>query len=146
MKYSFFAPYLAIALISISKLIVLILMKFFKRSYLLSFVLLLVFQLHAKSFHNHYRAISIFSTFISDKSDVQFGFSNFVDCMDIEEVEFTDDDVLETEIKAISAINDTTTSFTFSGIQDIPNIIIAKITTTPIFYKSWQSYLQVFRL
>ena len=121
-------------------------MKIFKFFFIVSFVVLLVIQLQAKSFHNHKGTLQLFTTCISDDTFNKLGFPNIIEFFDTEEVEFLDDDVFETEMKVVSAIHSNTIRLTFSPIYYIPQIVIPKISFLSLFFKSWQSFLQVFRL
>lgn len=121
-------------------------MKIFKFSFIVSFVVLLVIQLRAQSFHNDTGALQLFTTCISDNTDVELGFPNIIEFIDTEEVEFLDDDVFEIEMKGVSAIHSNSIRLASSPIYYIPNIVIPKISSPSLFFKSWQSFLQVFRL
>lgn len=103
-------------------------------------------QLQAKSFHNYKNALQLFTTCISDNRNVDLGFLNIIEFFDTEEVEFLEDDVFKTEIKGVSAIHSNNIRLTFSPIYYIPQIVTPKISSLSLFFKSWQSFLQVFRL
>ena len=120
-------------------------MKYFKLSYFVGLVMLLGVSLHAKTVHNV--AILTIAPLSSNAPTIQSSFPHVLEFIDIdeEEVETQDDNELEKEKKIFTFSNPVSLRFAFNCIA-CPKIFILKRLSRLSFYKSPQSFLQVFRL
>lgn len=120
-------------------------MKPLSFSLFFSFVVLMFTHLQAKPIIIENCVLQTCTNSISNDETDQYGFVKFIDLFDIEEDGFDDYFILKTELKA------TTTCPSFHARLAFQNILSHKVffpkTSSFLkFYKSWQSFLQVFRL
>ena len=107
--------------------------------------MLLGVNLHAKPVHNG--AILTIETLATNAPTIQAIFAHALEFIDIdeEEVETQDDNELEREKKIFTFFNSVSARFALKSIA-FSKIFISKRLSRSFFYKSSQSFLQVFRL
>ena len=120
-------------------------MKYFKLSYFVGLVMLLGVNLHVKPAHNV--AVLTIASLSTNALSIQASFPYILEFIDIdeEEVETQDDNELEKEKKIFTFSNPVNLRLAFNCIA-FPKIFILKRLSRLSFYKSSQSFLQVFRL
>ena len=120
-------------------------MKYFKLSYFVGLVILLGVNLHAKPVHNG--AILTIAPLSSNTPTIQASFSHVLEFIDIddEEVETQDDNELEKEKKIFTFFNSDSPRFVLKPIA-FSKVFISNRLSRLFFYKSSQSFLQIFKL
>ena len=120
-------------------------MKSFSFSFFIGFVVLMFTHLQAQPIQIENSVFQTVTNVISnDKTDL-LGFVKTIDLFDIEEDSFDDEKVLKTALKVTLPIQSSNAYAAFNSIFS-KKIFIPKTPSFLKFYKTWQSYLQVFRL
>jgi hypothetical protein len=115
-------------------------MRLFKLPYLIGSIMLMLLHWHTHpSFDSN---LSVTSKYLSAHSILQSGLSEAPQFGDIELLEVEDDNESETEIVLDKSLVGTAFTFSNSRLSSVLSFSEAPI----LFYKSWQSYLQVFRI
>lgn len=120
-------------------------MNFFKLRYFICFAVLMSLNWQSHAVTNRVNE-AIFGTIDHNNPTFQANLPQDTDFFDIELNETVDDDESESEVKNLSAAYFPTTHYAVSDFYYVPKIHTSKTSSLSLFYKSRQSYLQVFRL
>lgn len=120
-------------------------MKFFKFAYFVGAIVIFVLNMNNKPLSD--KALKSNFTSTSGINTIQPCYPDIFIPFDIENCEtLEDDNESETELKLISTTYFTPTHFTSTSLRYIPKVVVEKVPSFFLFFQSWQSFLQVFRI